>query len=358
MTREALEAELQDYLDGRMPEDRRREFEARAAGDPALARRIRAHRDDAEALRAGTVSLSPDFHARLRARFEERHAAAPRWFRLASWEAAGLAAAVIVAAVLFVPLFVGDRPGPAVPAGPAARPPVQAESRSVAPQEPVREGRADARDEAGAAADRRMSKPEQPARKNAPESEPGKEKKVLADAAAPGAAAPQPAREEFAPAPPPPSAPSATESNALEKGPAAGTSFGGEVAGEPYAAAQAAPPAQLARTARRSPVGIAVPAGVVEPGAAREVVDPGDWTEVASRAEASAIGRYDPALRVVLVGERDGGLDCPASTTVETAAAHEIRLAGAGPDPPRDGHGCAFVLPRDGKPVRLSGPRR
>ncbi|HSD48269.1 MAG TPA: hypothetical protein VLE71_00405, partial [Actinomycetota bacterium] len=104
---------------------------------------------------------------------------------------------------------------------------------------------------------------------------------------------------------------------------------------------------------RRPPVsGTAVPAGLVEPGAWVEVDDPSALRDLARRVEG-----YDATRRIVVVGDRGGGLDCSASGVIELADAYEIRLVFADSEAPRDGHGCAFVLPRDGKPVHVAGTR-
>ena len=50
--------------------------------------------------------MSPGFYTRLRAEFETRRAPSRRWFRLLSWETAGLATAVLIAVVMFAPLVL------------------------------------------------------------------------------------------------------------------------------------------------------------------------------------------------------------------------------------------------------------
>ena len=102
------ERALHDYLDGRLSEEERKRFEARMEREPELARRVAACRDIGRSLREGDEELSPAFYTRARAAFEEASGsrAARSWFRPLSWETAGLAAVVLVAAALFVPGLV------------------------------------------------------------------------------------------------------------------------------------------------------------------------------------------------------------------------------------------------------------
>jgi len=66
------------------------------------------------------------------------------------------------------------------------------------------------------------------------------------------------------------------------------------------------------------------------------------------------LGSLDPMTRIVLVGTRPGAADCAASRVVLGADGYEIRLARPGDGSADDSvHGCAFRLPRDGKPVRV-----
>ena len=85
---------LQDYLDGRLSQEERREFEALLERDADLAGQVEACREFGRALRHDLPELPPGFYTRARARFEESQAPKkPRFFRLLSWEMAGLAAA-------------------------------------------------------------------------------------------------------------------------------------------------------------------------------------------------------------------------------------------------------------------------
>ena len=111
MTRDAVELQIQDYLDDRMSGRERGRFEERLAADGELARRVRDYRAASEALREDSPDLQPGFYTRLRSRFEAQHAPARRWFRPLSWETAGLVTAVVLAGVLFAPLVLERQPG-------------------------------------------------------------------------------------------------------------------------------------------------------------------------------------------------------------------------------------------------------
>jgi anti-sigma factor RsiW len=111
MKPDAIDRELQEFLDGRMSEKARTAFENRLAQDRDLARRVATGREVGRALRAGDEQVSLGFYTRARARFEASRRGRD-WFRLLSWETAGLAAAVAIAGVLFLPsLFMSERPG-------------------------------------------------------------------------------------------------------------------------------------------------------------------------------------------------------------------------------------------------------
>lgn len=101
---------LQDYIDGRLSADECAAFEKRLRDDPRLAQRLESARSVRAALREETPELSAGFYARARRDFEAggaRRGAARerRGFHLLSWEAAGLAAAAVLALVVFMPHF-------------------------------------------------------------------------------------------------------------------------------------------------------------------------------------------------------------------------------------------------------------
>ena len=126
------EQRLQEYLDGRLSASERSEFEARLKTDADLAGKARAALALRQALQEDGPELPPGFYARARDRFErtvpmEGH----RWFRLLSWESAGLAAAVVLAAVLFVPPLMQDGPFRDEIFAPALRQTVPVQEKSV-----------------------------------------------------------------------------------------------------------------------------------------------------------------------------------------------------------------------------------
>jgi anti-sigma factor RsiW len=94
------EKRLQEYLDGRLSESERSAFELRLKADAQLQRKARAALELRKNLREDAAELPPGFYARARERFEQTGPGrGRRWFRLLSWESAGLAAAVALAAV-------------------------------------------------------------------------------------------------------------------------------------------------------------------------------------------------------------------------------------------------------------------
>lgn len=104
------EKRLQEYLDGRLSESERSAFELRLKADAQLQRKARAALELRKNLREDAAELPPGFYARARERFEQTGPGrGRRWFRLLSWESAGLAAAVALVAVLFVPPLMQDR---------------------------------------------------------------------------------------------------------------------------------------------------------------------------------------------------------------------------------------------------------
>jgi hypothetical protein len=107
---------LQDYLDGRLGDEARAEFEAMMESDPELAERVASYNEFGRALREDEPELSPGFYTRARARFEESRRGKMRMPRLLSWEAAGLATAAALVCVLFIPYLLDrDRKGEALP---------------------------------------------------------------------------------------------------------------------------------------------------------------------------------------------------------------------------------------------------
>ncbi len=109
-----IQERIQDYLDGRLEAAERQAFERELERDAELRARVSELRAVGEALRE-EVELPPGFSARARERFEHRdlHAqAAARGFPF--WQVAGVAASVLLVAVLFYPQLqdiVGGRGG-------------------------------------------------------------------------------------------------------------------------------------------------------------------------------------------------------------------------------------------------------
>lgn len=71
MSKPTLEERIHDYLDGRLSPDARATFEASLKRDSELAAKVDEYRGIGDALRESDGSLSPEFFARTRLRFEE-----------------------------------------------------------------------------------------------------------------------------------------------------------------------------------------------------------------------------------------------------------------------------------------------
>jgi len=354
VTQDALELQIQDYLDGRMSDGDRRAFEERLAGDAGLAARVRDLRAISEGLRQDAPDLPPGFHTRLRARFEARHAPARRWFRPLSWETAGLVAAVAVAAVLFVPVLLEQQPGR--PESQILFAPKEKESRQNETRDAVEEDREDT-DFAPA-----------------PESIP--EPVVESDAQLERRDGPAKSR----PAPPPPSAKLKKDENPalLQQAPTEPERAKRSRSDEKGAVGAPADPEAAAAGGRatlgeakeelraqnegfdyRSTVagGVALTGGVVEAGEIVEIRSEEQWDRAGlGRGRGDALGQYDPLARLVLVGAREIRADCELSLVVTVDEVYEIRLAAATVAETEPDHGCAFRLPADDRPVRIIEP--
>lgn len=137
MNRDDLDRALEEYVDGRLPAPEREEIEKLLASDPKLAERVAFDRAVGAVLRT-RVESPPGMGARARARFEKARPARRLGARFLSWEAAGLAAAVILLAFLFLPFPWRSRDvapvAPSIPAPlEAPRPASAATSPSPAP---------------------------------------------------------------------------------------------------------------------------------------------------------------------------------------------------------------------------------
>jgi len=380
------ERERQDYLDGRLTAEQRERFEARLEREPDLARRVEACREVGQALRGGDETLSPGFFTRVRAAFEEasRGGEPRRWFRPLSWETAGLAAVVLVAAALYVPGLVR------VPSGRDAfvepEEPGKIEFRRYTPPEPVvaedtvqnELERGEALSEPPAAAETHDAderalvagqgvppEPRPPVRRQtAPRG--GEELgAVAADESAP-AEAPRDKGEDrgggatWAPAPPAgtpadeaATVPAAQEPKSRLRAEEEETHADTEAAG--YAKKSAAALEGLAADGFTS---APAPAGLVEAGALRVIDDAEEWRELLLRSAERILedlGGFDPGSRLVLVGARAEPFDCASLSVVATESRYWILLS----PPPEGGrpaeHGCALLLPRDHRTVGI-GP--
>jgi hypothetical protein len=375
---------LQDFLDGRLSERERAEMEALLEEDVELARRVEAWREIGHTLRQDEGELPPGFYARARERFEQTARARPPWgFRLLSWEAAGLAAAVVLAAVLFVPEVMRN---PDLPTGSPST--VESSADEVradrpAPPEPAARdkrrapealGKAKGPDDAAQVVDDRM-KAQAPLEEDVTHAEGLRER---------DAAEPEP---EWAPVPPEAAAPEVdrerleAEKRALTVLPPTAPGRGrreptatteAELAEEPQptpvhekkgerAAKAAAPTEALSRSdvsadlegfaaqAVDVPV-VELPADAPIDDGIRIVDHPADWeTWLAGPAgpALSNLGGYEAGRRLVLVG-RSGGVDCASLTVRRDERGYRVRLAHAGASA-----GCALLLPRDGLPIAL-----
>jgi len=104
MKRDRRDRMLHDYLDGRLTDQERIVFERTCERDEELAGRLASYREVRDALRSPIPGPGPDFFAKARDRFAEEPPARRAWWPgLLSWEAAGLTAAIVLAAALFVP---------------------------------------------------------------------------------------------------------------------------------------------------------------------------------------------------------------------------------------------------------------
>ena len=353
MTQDALELQIQDYLDDRMSDGDRRAFEERLAGDAGLGARVRDLRAISEGLRQDAPDLPPGFHTRLRARFEARHAPVRRWFRPLSWVTAGLVAAVAFAAVLFAPVLLERRPGRAE--SQILFVPTEKESRQNETRDAVEEDREDT-DFA-------------PAPESIPE--------PVVESGAQLERRDGPAKSR--PAPPPPSAKLKKDQNPalLQQAPTEPERAKRSRSDEKGAVGAPADPEAAAAGGRatlgeakdelraqnegfdyRSTVagGVALTAGVVEAGEIVEIRSEEQWDRMGldvGRGRGDTLGEYDPAARLVLVGAREIRADCELSVVVAVDEVYEIRLAAATVAATEPDHGCAFRLPADDRPVRI-----
>ena len=322
-----LERQIQDYLDGRLDDAARAAFERRLAGDEALARRCAAYVEIGGALREGDDALPPGFHARLQSAFAQRYAVRRR-FPL-TWEAMGLAAAILVAAALFLPPLlrrdIAPEPSP--------------ESSNDVPAASTRRA-----DESSSSQDDVFAEPET------------------------GTVAPsEPPDREAAPARRQPDA--KLGSSAAEQTEVAGAATASRPApapgaAEPETAPIAAPIAgrgrqemdDLSAGARLAPAstGVALPAGAVPAGEWIVADDEATWARLLATPAGPLLvdlrgERRD--VRVLVVGPRTPAWSCDGSVLVRRTGGWTVTPAGGD-----DLGGCAFLVPADGTAVVETPP--
>jgi hypothetical protein len=386
------EKRLQDYLDGRLSVEERKRFEELSERDPELAARVEEGRKIRAALREADEELSPGFYTRARARFEESVRPQRRsWFRFLSWETAGLTAAVVLAAVLFVPVMMRDdlrtmvAPEEEIPAKKRESAVLQTSLGAVADEDEivVAEGTlevdelAEPEDAGGPppagsivadkeAKDREVTFAEAPP----PAPMPAQRQKAAAEPSdAPRQETEKEQLEEkrFAPALPPPVVEAKSERQGGKRSRAdvdtqavrAEEKMGFRSMPE---AARAAPETDQSRgqeyapsasdvTSRLATLGVALAPGLVAPGAVRVVETREEWDELLrgpAAGEIARIGGFDPHRRLVLIGPRSAPLDCGRTSVDRMGETLVIRLSAARDGGPAATHGCGLALPRAG----------
>jgi hypothetical protein len=334
----ALDERIGDFLDGRMTPTDHAAFAARVAREPVLRARVEGFREIGRALRDSEVALPADLVARARQRFEAASGRAPvaaprarpRW--RVPLAATGLVAASVTLVLLFLPpdrrpAAPPDDVGFARPAPATVAPPAAEAERDVQPTTPVQ------------ATDKRTNE--------------------LGQASAAPSALPAPAERVV------------DEIEAAREGEARLQKLERQ-APEPRrlvvrGVALPVPPAVEAKSAADAPEPNAARAAGARADAAgaRGVVridsaDSTDWLELISTAEGRALAsRLAPDFaseQVVLVLGASTAGACAAAAVETTPAEIVVRLAArpvAGAEEPEPGRGCALVLPRDPRPVRI-----
>jgi len=355
---------LQDYLDGRLSDRERAEVEAALGDDPELARRVAAWGEIGSALRSGDDELPPGFYARARERFEQTRPRSRFGFRILSWEVAGLAAAVLLAGVVFIPEMMRDPElgrAPAAPAEPRSdtaradspstgEPSVRLESKTVArdvvaPDDASPVPETTLLDEVAS-----IEEAENMAKEEIRETvrEPAKQKlraELGPEPAAAGrvsAVAPPERSRGQAAAP----APAEIDADVVEP-----EQEGiGRFEDSERLAQKTAPSRPKSDAADEElPRVVALPASAAPPEGLTVLDTRPEWeTWLAGAAgpALSVLGSPDPAKRLVVVGQATG-LDCSALRPARLEHRYSLRLTAG------SSVGCALLLPRDGLPVTL-----
>ena len=344
MSPDTRQDQIQDYLDGRLSEAQRAAFEARLEREPDLARRVAEYRSIGQALREDPSSLSPGFYTRTRARFEAGAGGARRGFRLLSWETAGLSAAVVLAAAIFLPgLLRQDETLTA----PATQQPLTTgdDQTSQATSRLKKEAPADIRGEEGFAA----APP--PAEKQAEADKKSKTDVETLELDRLDADAPQPAPKAV-------SAESMVRANEPELEQEAGRRRQLQLRESAQPSVERGVSARLEESA---PVfeTLELPPGTVTPGKIRvgnEELSDRSKDQVAQKrfAATPSPGVFrDETKRTVLIGSRPGLLDCSSVSVEVTSDAYIIRIPSPGQEEDEAGPECAVLLPVDDREIRV-----
>lgn len=394
MKPERIERMLQDYLDGRLPAEERAAFEAELRDDPRLSARVEQYRRIGDALREPAAELSPGFYTRAKARFAETHRKEPRWFRVLSWETAGLATAVVLAGAIFLPSLFRSELAPLSPPPDAAPVAAAEEARDQLVSneaEPVAIGEDStvAREAATrtAAAEKLLAGDvDLPAKKEKGSSDKKPRLETVPPPASPAIEGEELAdRPQFAPVPgrqrvdadeddrarieagarrevPPPSL--AAVEPAERQAPRRDPSVRGGL--EQQAASPkvdrpgddieilVGPPPSLSGIDAGPADAIPLPEGLVEPGAVRQMTDPQAIDRLLRGSdEESILGAASSELiRLVLIGPGSPAFDCATILVGRSRESHEILLRPADRAADSD-YGCAVVLPNDSLPITI-----
>jgi hypothetical protein len=303
------EETLQDFLDGRLTGERRVEFEAQLESDAELAERVEAYRELGRALREEEPALSPGFYTRTRARFEQARRGRLRMPRLLSWEVAGLAAAVTLAGVLFIPGLI-DRSRQGEPF-PATETTWEVKEPAAGIEEPSPE-------------------PELRTAAEIPAAEQLDDAMIYEGEKMEKKAAPLPAAEpHVAPSQPPAAKGDEKRGRAASLGMKEATPWKPEI--------------------------LRLPAGAVDAGAVIVIETEREWLSFVKRTDLDIV-RYDPGRRLVLIGARAWPFQCEEITVDIGALSYRITLRP--PTEPRLAAewGCAVIVDRDHRAIEVMPP--
>lgn len=349
MSTNDIDGRLQDYLDGRMPEQQREAFEARIRQDAELAERVRAASELRSLLREEPIELPPGFHRRARERFEASRRPWAPLRTLVSWEAAGLAAAVLLLAAIVLPFAF--RSGLRVPETAADRTePVKEELRKLEIGEPVEEPAETV-----------------PEEKGLPEAGRGKHRAVDDGEAErefspepPPAAIPVPERrDEIAPkkrsarlsAPEPEESP---EYDAAREAAPDSFGFAKEKSARPEAQRYRQPEGAATELTEAAIRGVALLPGALDPETVEIVTTKDEWNRIRHRPGMEPANRLRPDFsreRIILIGPGGAPVNCDGIFTRPEAGVLSVLLPEG-----RSGEsagGCAAVVPLSPEPIEI-----